>query len=193
MGSQNCTRNPIDILREALESGITAFQYREKGTGALTGNEKVELGKSLRQLCTQYDVPFFINDDIELALELEADGIHVGQQDTPVTEIRKNYPHLHVGLSVSNVKELQRSPMDLVDYVGVGPIFPTTTKEDAKKAVTTDWVTYVREKYPNVPIVGIGGITTDNAADVIRAGANGVAVISTVTKANDIRQTVQKL
>ena len=193
MGSQNCSRNPIHILHEALEAGITAFQYREKGAGALTGREKVELGKSLRQLCARYDIPFFMNDDVELAIKLEADGIHVGQQDTPVADIRANYPHLQIGLSISNVKELQQSPLELVDYIGVGPIFPTTTKEDAKEAVTTKWVTYVRHKHPNMVIVGIGGITTENATEVIRAGADGVAVISTITNAKDIAQTVKKL
>lgn len=193
MGSQNCNRHPETILLEALKAGITAFQYREKGNGALTGKEKVALGKSLRKLCEQYHVPFFVNDDVDLAIELDADGIHVGQDDTPVQHIRKKYPHLQIGLSVSNVAELRRSPIELVNYVGVGPIFTTKTKEDAKEPVSTDWITYVRKKHPHLAIVGIGGITTENAHEVIRAGANGVAVISAITKAKDIKRAVERL
>src|SRR5690625_2872567 len=93
MGSQNCTRAPEEILQEALEAGITAFQYREKGRDALTGRAKIELGKKLRKLCQNYNVPFIINDDVELATILEVDGIHVGQDDTPIERLREQFPN----------------------------------------------------------------------------------------------------
>src|SRR5690625_1065932 len=88
MGSQNCDRDPVEILYEAVSAGITAFQYREKGDGALTGKAKLELGKQLREICASHHIPFIVNDDIELVQPLEADGIHVGQDDLSVQEIR---------------------------------------------------------------------------------------------------------
>lgn len=119
MGSQNCHRDPHTVLEEALTAGITSFQFREKGTGSLNGEEKIKLGKSLREQCRKHDIPFFINDNIELAEELDADGIHVGQDDMPVKEVRAKFPDKIIGLSISTPQELDQSPLDLVDYIGV--------------------------------------------------------------------------
>ncbi|WP_249261007.1 thiamine phosphate synthase [Virgibacillus pantothenticus] len=193
MGSQNCDRDPKQILEEAIQAGITAFQYREKGQGSLSGFQKYILGKELRNICKQYDIPFFVNDDVELTQVLDADGIHVGQDDVDASELRQRFPNKWIGLSISNMQELQSSPLDLVDYLGVGPIFTTTTKEDAKPAVGTGWIKQVKQLYPNMPIVGIGGISTENAASVLEAGAEGVAIISAITKAKNIDEAVAKL
>lgn len=193
MGSQNCTRDPVDTLYEAIKGGITAFQFREKGRNALKGDAKITLGKKLRAICKENNIPFFINDDVELIHVLEADGIHVGQEDTFVTDIRREFPNLFIGLSVSNEEELKKSPIHIVDYVGAGPIFATKTKEDAKNAVSPSWISTLRERYPKLPIVGIGGITIENANQVLHAGANGVAVISEITKSNNIQKTVRLL
>src|SRR4051812_27257966 len=92
MGSQNCKRNPVEILAEATEAGITAFQFREKGDGCLAGEARLELGKQLRAICKRSDIPFIVNDDVELANILDADGIHVGQDDLPVETLRKIFP-----------------------------------------------------------------------------------------------------
>src|SRR5690625_2452092 len=110
MGSQNCDRDPVYILTEAIKGGITAFQYREKGVNALIGEAKITLGKKLRAICKENNIPFFINDDIELINVLDVDGVHVGQDDTPVNDIRRDYPNILIGLSVSNKSELQKSP-----------------------------------------------------------------------------------
>ncbi|WP_286164673.1 MULTISPECIES: thiamine phosphate synthase [Clostridia] len=193
MGSQNCDRGPKQILEEAIQAGITAFQYREKGQGSLSGFQKYILGKELRNMCKQYDIPFFVNDDVELTQVLDADGIHVGQDDVDASELRQRFPNKWIGLSISNMQELQSSPLDLVDYLGVGPIFSTSTKEDAKPAVGTGWIKQVKQLYPNMPIVGIGGISTENAASVLEAGTEGVAIISAITKAKNINEAVAKL
>lgn len=193
MGSQNCERDPLLILEEAASSGITAFQFREKGKGSLQGQEKIELGKNLREICTKYHIPFIINDDPNLVEELQADGIHVGQDDESVQSLRKAFPNLFIGLSVSSVKELENSSIDLVDYIGAGPIFTTNTKTDAKDAVGLEWIKYLRNNYPHLLIVGIGGINTENAQSVIDSGANGVAVISSITKSSDITNTIRNL
>ncbi|WP_084723812.1 thiamine phosphate synthase [Virgibacillus chiguensis] len=193
MGSQNCDRDPKQVLREAIQAGITAFQYREKGSDALSGNQKIQLGKELRAICRQHNIPFFINDDVELTEVLETDGIHVGQDDKDAKELRQQFPNKWIGLSVSNLEELHASPLDYVDYLGVGPIFPTSTKEDAKMAVGTGFITEIKRLYPNMPIVGIGGINTENAVAVMEAGADGVSVISAITKAPDIEEAIAKL
>ena len=193
MGSQNCERDPEVILQKAISAGITIFQFREKGIGSLSGEEKISLGKRLREICRENGIPFIINDDVELVEILDVDGIHVGQGDTSVEVLREKFPDLYIGLSVSNVEELRNSPIDLVDYVGAGPVFATSSKEDAKQPVGVEWIRYVRKKHPELPIVGIGGINESNAKQVIEAGADGVAVISAITKSKDIEKTVHNL
>lgn len=193
MGSQNCDYDPTDILESAAKAGITAFQFREKGEGSLTGKAKLELGGQLRKICREYQVPFIVNDDVELGKSLDADGIHVGQDDQAVKTIRALFPDKIVGLSVSNSREVADSPLSLVDYVGAGPVFATSSKWDAKEAVGVEWIATLREQFPTLPIVGIGGITTQNAASVIEAGADGVSVISAITKSKNINEVVQSL
>lgn len=193
MGSQNCSRDPVDILKEAIDGGITVFQYREKGPGSLEGEAKVELGKKFRALCRNHDVLFIVNDDSELVEPLEADGIHVGQDDVDVEELRTLFPDKVIGLSISNEDELLGSSIEAVDYLGAGPVFDTSTKVDAKEAVGVRWIERVKRLHPEVPLVGIGGITVDNAHEVIEAGADGVSVISAITEAEDVAKAVEKL
>nr|WP_256521933.1 thiamine phosphate synthase [Halobacillus sp. A5] len=193
MGSQNCERDPVDILKEAIDGGITAFQYREKGPGSLGGEAKLELGRKLRDLCRKHNVLFIVNDDSGLVEPLEADGIHVGQDDVDVQELRTLFPKKVIGLSISNEDELERSAVEVVDYLGAGPVFATSTKVDAKEAVGVEWITRVKRLHPDLPLVGIGGITVENAVEVIGAGADGVSVISAVTAASDVREAVNGL
>jgi thiamine-phosphate pyrophosphorylase len=193
MGSQNCDHDPVEVLTEAVSAGITAFQYREKGVGALTGKDKLELGKQLREICAFHQVLFIVNDDIKLVEPLSADGIHVGQDDLSVSEIRRMFPDKIIGLSVSNMHELRQSYLSFVNYIGAGPIYHTSTKSDAKSAVGVQWIETLRAQFPNLPIVGIGGIDMYNAPLVLQAGADGVSVISAITKASNIKEAVEKL
>ncbi|BAC12428.1 thiamine phosphate synthase [Oceanobacillus iheyensis] len=193
MGSQNCHRDPREILKEAASAGITAFQYREKGKNSLTGTAKVELAKDLKAICHDFQIPFIINDDVDLAKQLDADGIHIGQDDQPVEVVRKQFPNKIIGLSISTNNELNQSPLDLVDYIGVGPIFDTNTKEDAKTAVGLEWIQSLKKQHPSLPLVAIGGINTTNAQEIIQAGADGVSFISAITETDHILQAVQRL
>lgn len=193
MGSQNCPRRPEDILTEAIEAGITVFQYREKGPGSLQGEEKIALGKKLRAICREHDIPFIVNDDVELAATLDADGIHVGQEDDSVEDVRERFPDLYIGLSISNEEELKASSTHLVDYIGAGAIFPTSTKGVADPGVGVEWIRQLKQLEPDTAIVGIGGINPENAAEVIEAGADGVAVVSAITESEDIGETVKSL
>ncbi|MYL69460.1 thiamine phosphate synthase [Halobacillus litoralis] len=193
MGSQNCAKDPLSILDEAIGAGITCFQYREKGEGALTGEAMYSLGHKLRQRCAEAGILFIVNDDIELFDVLQADGIHVGQSDRSVKEIRSKYPDTIIGLSVSDRTELEESPVHLVDYLGVGPMFRTMTKKDASPVAGPEWVKVVKKAFPDMPVVGIGGIHPENAGEVMEAGADGVAVISAITQAADISSAVKSL
>ena len=193
MGSQDCIREPETILEEALKAGITAFQFREKGAGSLAGEEKIALGKRLRALCREYDVPFFINDDVDLIETLAVDGVHVGQDDMNAAVLREKYPDLLIGLSVATMDEVANSPLDAVDYIGAGPVFPTGTKLDAAEVVGPEWLNLLRREFPELPIVGIGGITMENAGLVLAAGVNGVAVVSAISQADDIAAAVENL
>ncbi|TFJ92701.1 thiamine phosphate synthase [Lentibacillus salicampi] len=191
MGSQNCDRKPENILEEAAKAGITAFQFREKGERSLSGHEKLKLGRRLRDICEHYNITFFVNDDIDLVEPLGADGIHVGQGDIRLEKVRGMFPDKIVGLSVANQTEVDNSPIQLADYLGAGSIFATPSKADAQQAVGPEWIRTLKRQYPDMPVVGIGGITTSNAASVIDAGADGVAVISAITKADNIKRAVK--
>ena len=193
MGSQDCDgRDPEEILREAVAAGITTYQFREKGPGSLQGEEEIRLGKKLREICSENDVLFIVNDKVELAEMLDADGIHVGQEDRAVEEIREKYPDTIIGLSVTNMDEVKNSRIDLVDYVGAGPIFPTDTKP-GKNPTGLEFLKDIRSSYPELPIVAIGGIKPDNAQAILQAGADGLAVVSAITKAENIEQAVKSL
>jgi len=181
------------LLEEAARSGITAFQFREKGPGSVFGGDKIRLGKRFRDICKRYDIPFIINDDVELIDFLEADGIHLGQQDARVEEIRAKYPDLIIGLSVSNMEEADPALVEHADYLGAGPVYWTATKVDAKPAVGVEWIKQLRKRFPDKPIVGIGGIKQDNAKAVLEAGADGVAVISAITRSRNVKETIENL
>ncbi|MGE6516355.1 thiamine phosphate synthase [Lysinibacillus sphaericus] len=191
MGSTNVhKRRPLEVLEEALQSGITMFQFREKGPGALTGQAYEIFAQSCQKLCKQCHIPFIVNDDIELALKLGADGIHVGQDDFPVAVIREKIGKMLLGVSVHTIEEVHTAIQYEADYVGIGPIFTTTSKSDAKPPCGTEFLQQVRTELPELPIVAIGGIDESNAQKVFKAGANGIAVISTICESVNIQHTV---
>ncbi|PSL36400.1 thiamine-phosphate diphosphorylase [Planomicrobium soli] len=193
MGTENTgTRHPLTVLKEALEGGISHFQLREKGQFALTGDELKQFAKDCQQLCRAYGVPFIINDDVELAEEINADGIHIGQEDEEAAAVRKRLgPDKILGVSVHSVQEAAEAVGAGADYVGMGPVFPTYTKSDAKKPAGLVGILSVKSTYPNLPVIGIGGITPENAENVWAAGAEGVAVISSIAQAEDVAHQVK--
>ncbi|WP_210364013.1 thiamine phosphate synthase [Bacillus sp. REN3] len=185
-GSANCLDRPESVLKQAIEGGVTLFQYREKGEGCLVGEAKRNLGKKLQFICKEHGVPFIVNDDIELAMELDADGVHIGQEDEDVFTVREKIGAKILGVSVHNRDEADRAKRAGADYFGVGPIYPTETKKDARAVQGTS---LVKELSSNgIPIVGIGGINRENAAEVIQAGADGVSVITAISKERNVRQ-----
>ncbi|PEB25675.1 thiamine phosphate synthase [Bacillus toyonensis] len=193
MGSNNCMKDPLAILKEALDGGVTLFQFREKGEGTLTGEDRVRFAKKLQALCKEYGVPFIVNDDVELAVELDADGVHVGQDDEGITSVREKMGDKIIGVSTHTIEEARWAIENGADYLGVGPIFPTSTKKDTKAVQGTKGLAHFREQGITVPIVGIGGITIENTAAVIEAGADGVSVISAISLADSAYESTKRL
>ncbi len=182
------------IVQAALDAGITAYQYRDKGASQLTPAQRLELGRRLQRRCATAQVPFIVDDDVELALALGADGIHVGQKDDRVTGvIDRVAKHMFVGLSCSTVAEIKiANQISGIAYIGSGPIFPTKSKADADPVVGLPGL-HQLVKVSTRPIVAIGGITVDQLNEVVTAGAAGSAVISMLAQSPDIEQTVNAM
>lgn len=193
MGSMNAEK-PLSVLEDALKGGVTCFQFREKGPRALVGMEKRAFAESCQRLCRQFGVPFIVNDDVDLALEMDADGVHVGQDDAEARFAREKIgADKIVGVSVHTVEEARRAMMDGADYVGMGPVYQTSSKDDAKPVAGTTMITVVGKLFPDLPIVGIGGITAENADPVFEAGASGLSVISAIATATDPELAARRL
>ena len=193
-GTTTCLGKDLyTVVEDALKGGITLFQFREKGEGALEGSEKVELAIKLQDLCKKYNVPFIVNDDIELALEIDADGVHVGQDDLGVDEIRKLMPDKIIGLSIGNEEELKQSKVEYVDYVGVGPVYVTQSKDDAGGAIGYEGLELMRRFLPQMPLVAIGGIQTQHIKDVMKTNVDGVSIISAISYSDNIEKTVREM
>ncbi|WP_423802159.1 thiamine phosphate synthase [Neobacillus sp. SAB-20_R2A] len=185
MGTANCRKDPVEVLKEAIAGGITFFQFREKGEGALIGEEKYALAKKLQSLCKEHRIPFIVNDDLELAIALDADGVHIGQEDEPAVTVRNQIGDNKIlGVSVHTPEEAEEALSAGADYFGIGPVYPTKTKADAKPSRGTALIEELRSQGIAVPIVGIGGITSENAATVVEAGADGVSVITAISLAD---------
>ncbi|WP_226035806.1 thiamine phosphate synthase [Aquibacillus saliphilus] len=185
MGSNNSSRDPVQIVEEALKGGISLFQFREKGANAKVGQEKKNLAQQLQKLCRDYSVPFIVNDDISLAIEIGADGVHVGQDDESVAMIKRKCPNdFIIGVSATNSIEAVQALSDGADYIGVGPIYTTSTKEDAKTPIGLEGIAQIRSLVGDMPIVAIGGIKLEHVKGILNAGANGVSVITAISHAD---------
>ncbi|MEB2270351.1 thiamine phosphate synthase [Bacillus safensis] len=193
MGTANTSRQPLDVVKEAIQGGITMFQFREKGEKALQGEEKKQLARQIQVLCQEANVPFIVNDDVQLAIDLEADGVHVGQEDTNAKDVRQRIGNKILGVSTHNLDEVKQAMKDGADYVGMGPVYPTETKKDTRSVQGVSLITEVRRHGLQIPIVGIGGITYDNAAPVIQAGADGVSIISAISQSTDPKKAAEEL
>ncbi len=183
----------LETLELALESKITAFQFRQKGDLALQDPTQIkQLALECQKLCKKYGAPFIINDEVRLALELKADGVHVGQEDMAIEEvITLCKKRQFIGLSVNTLEQaLKARHLDAVAYFGVGPIFPTPSKKD-KQVVGVELLKKIRDSGVKKPLIAIGGITMHNAPKLHEYG--GIAVISAITQAKDKALAIETL
>lgn len=176
-----------NVLRTAAEAGASLFQYRNKS--AAMKDAYVE-ALALRQAAAKADVLFIVNDRCDLALAVDADGVHLGQNDLPLDLARKVMgPDKLIGISTHNPDQVQEAIAGKPDYLGFGPIFKPGSKQDHDPVVGLEGLRAVRE-LTSLPVFAIGGIQIEQVREVLRVGADGVAVISGILKAPDISDAV---
>lgn len=185
-------RTLVGCVGEALRGGVTFVQVREKDDMALAHDAYLAEARELRRLCQAHGVPFVVDDDVDLALECGADGVHVGQGDLPVREARRRIGADKIlGVSASTVEEALAAERAGADYLGVGAVFPTGSKADAT-SVSREGLAAICEAV-GIPVVAIGGITRDNVAELTGTGVRGVAVISALFAKPDVEAAARDL
>ena len=178
-----------DVVRETLQGGATFIQLREKN---LDDVAFLEEAKELQALCREYDVPFVVNDNVQIAVKMDADGVHVGQSDMEAGNVREMLgPDKIIGVSVGNVEEAKLAESRGADYLGVGAVFPTSSKDDAI-AVSKEMLRAITDAV-SIPVVAIGGITEANTPSLAGTGIDGIAVISAIFGQPDIKATTTRL
>lgn len=183
-------RSTLQVVRELIAAGVKIIQYREKGKKPLY---KYQECLQIRQWTQEAGVLFIVNDDLDIARLVGADGVHVGQEDLPLEKVRELVgPEMIVGLSTHCPEQAREALAKGADYIGVGPIFATATKKDALEPVGLEYLDYVVQEIP-LPFVAIGGIKGENIQEVKRRGARCVALISEILGAPDIGAKVREL
>jgi len=178
------------VVAAALRGGVTVVQYREKEG---TTRQIVEEASRIRSLCADAGVPFIVNDRLDIALAVDADGLHVGQDDLPAAAARRLIGAGRIlGVSAGSAEEALAAQAEGADYIGASPVFDTPTKPDAPPAVGVEGLRRMAAAV-RVPVVGIGGMNAGNAGAVIAAGAAGVAVVSAIVSAEDVEAAARAI
>lgn len=179
----------LAIVEEAIKGGVTAVQLREKTN---SGKLFFEKALKLKELTSRYEVPLYINDRVDIALAVEADGIHVGQEDLPLTSIKQIIPPtVNVGVSAGSVEEAIAAEKDGADYIGVGAVFPTASKDDAKVLAEGELEKIIEAV--SIPVVAIGGIKLNNIERLKDLPIAGIAIVSEIMKADSPRKAASLL
>lgn len=180
-------RPPADVAQALLDAGVRILQYREK---KLKAGQMLEECRLLRRLTSRAGACFIVNDHIDIAMLVEADGVHIGQEDLPLPEVRRLVgPKMIIGLSTHTPEQARAAVAVGADYIGVGPIFATQTKEDVVDPVGFGYLDWVAANI-SLPFVAIGGIKAHNIGEVVRHGAQCCALVSELVGAPDIRERV---
>lgn len=182
-------RDEVEVARQALAGGARLIQLRDKRREK---GVQLPIARALRSLCQERGALFIVNDHVDLALAVEAHGVHVGQKDLPVSVVRRLVPReMIVGCSTNNPEEARQAEADGADYVSVGRLFPTGSKEDTRPA-TTETLRAVKAAV-SLPVCAIGGINETTIDEVVAAGADMAAAIAAVVTAPDVREAAQRL
>lgn len=176
-------------IEDALKGGVTMVQLREK---SMTEEELAAEAEKVRELCHRYQVPFIMNDHVEAAIKCGADGVHVGIEDAPVAEIRKRAGEgFLIGATAKTVEQAQAAERAGADYLGVGAVFPSPTKRNAVR-ITTEQLREICSSV-SIPVVAIGGICHENVFELRGGGMSGIAAVSAIFAAEDIRKSAAEL
>lgn len=182
-------RSNIEVLRGIIEGGARAIQLREK---ELCERDFYKLALAFREMTSRAGVLLIINDRVDIAMAVEADGVHLGQDDFPVPAARKLAPELLIGASTHDLEEALRAQEEGADYVNIGPIFLTGTKEGVKHYLGPEAIPSISSRL-RIPFTVMGGIKESNIGRVLSAGARRVAVVTAITQADDIARAVRSL
>lgn len=183
-------RDTLTIAKEALAAGVTIIQYREKHK---TWREKYEEAREIARLCHEKGATFIMNDSTDLAIACGADGIHVGQDDAPAHIVRQLAgSNVFIGVSTNTIEEMKEAKNDGADYVGFGPMFPTSSKKDADAVVTNEAKDFALHQF-SLPVVTIGGISLANIRSLYDEGFRSFAMISAIVGKENIAEAVQEL
>ena len=182
-------RTLYSVVKESLEGGVTFLQLREK---ELDEEHFLEEARELQKLCREYQVPFVINDNVDIAAAINADGVHVGQSDMEAGDVRVRLgPDKIIGVTVKTVEQAVLAQERGADYLGVGAVFHTDSKADAKE-ISFDTLKDIC-KAVSIPVVAIGGITEENVRELAGSGICGIAVISAIYAQRDIKKAAENL
>ena len=177
------------VCKSVIENGATFLQIREKDLDEGTFEEEAE---ALKKLCAQYHIPFVVNDSVEIALDIDADGVHVGQSDIKGRDIRSMIGNEKIlGISAGTVEEAIAAEKAGADYIGVGAVFGTSTKKNARN-LTVEKLKEISESV-SIPVVAIGGIGVSNIMELVESGVDGVAVVSAIFAAENPGEATAKL
>ena len=183
------TKSLYEQVKEALENGVTCVQLREK---ELDESDFLKEAKQISTLCKEYKVPFIVNDNVNIAIACKADGIHIGQEDMELTNVRKLVGEdMIIGVSAHTVEEAIKAQEGGADYIGIGAVFATSTKTDVD-VLSFETLRSICEAV-DIPTVAIGGIKKDNICKLKGSGIDGVAVVSAIFAANDIATATKEL
>ena len=180
----------MEITLLAIAGGADTIQYRQKSGST---REMIEIARNMKRLCSEAGVTFIVNDRLDVAIASEADGVHLGQDDFPIPKARELLGEGRIiGGSAATLDDAQKCLSEGVDYVGFGPVYPTSSKDDAGPVSGIDILKQVVEIIP-LPIIAIGGVGAENIPDVMRAGSHGIAVISAVCCQDDPEEATRAL
>lgn len=181
-------RTSVEIVKDLLEGGVKIIQYREKEKDKIS---KYNDCKEIRKLTREYGCFFIVNDDIDIALAVNADGLHIGQEDLPLPVARRLAPHLVIGVSTHNKEQAQKAVEEGADYIGVGPLFETNTRVHVEKCEGLSYLEWVHKNI-TIPYVVIGGIKERHLEDIAKKGAASFAMVTNIIGQENIIEVVQK-
>jgi len=181
-------RDEVETAKDVLAGGATAIQMRIKDAPT---REMIEIGKKLRKLTKEYNALFFVDDRLDIALATDADGVQLGPDDMPISMARELAPNLIIGASVYCLEEALLAEKEGANYLGAGAVFPTNTKKDAK-VLGLEGLRKVVESV-KIPVVAIGGINYQNLEEVLKTGVSGIAVISAIVGAPDVKRATEEM
>jgi thiamine-phosphate pyrophosphorylase len=179
-----------ELAELAIRGGADTIQYRQKNGST---REMIRVAIQMKQVCSEHDVPLIVNDRVDVAVAANADGVHLGQDDFPIPNARELLgQEMIIGASASNMEEVEKCLLEGADYVGFGPVYSTTSKDDAGFVKGIDSLAEVVKAVP-IPIIAIGGINVDNVFEVLKTGVHGFAVISSVCCREDPEEAAKAL